>query len=117
MSQLSTHILDTAKGKPAEGVTIILLLQQPEDPITAGWRQITRGTTNSDGRVPDLLPENTLLEPGVYRLRFETKDYFEKQAQQTFYPFIEITFTITDTEHYHVPLLLNPFGYSTYRGS
>jgi 5-hydroxyisourate hydrolase len=117
MSQLTTHILDTAKGKPAEGVTVFLFQQDPTDPITAAWRQIAIGTTNSDGRIPDLLQENVVLEDGVYKLKFETKEYFEKQAIQTFYPFIEITFMITGEEHYHVPLLLNPFGYSTYRGS
>lgn len=117
MSQLTTHILDTSRGKPAEGVTITLFLQDPKDPVTVGWRQIAIGTTNSDGRIPDFLSTGTLLEPAVYRMKFDTKEYFEKQAVQTFYPFIEITFTITDGEHYHVPLLLNPFGYSTYRGS
>ncbi len=117
MSQLTTHILDTSAGKPAEGVTIVLLVQEPKDPVTAGWRQIAIGTTNRDGRIPDFLPADKVLEPAVYRLKFETKEYFEKQAIQTFYPFIEITFTVTDGDHYHVPLLLNPFGYSTYRGS
>ncbi|MCY7310499.1 MAG: hydroxyisourate hydrolase [Bacteroidota bacterium] len=117
MSQLTTHVLDTSKGKPAEGITIFLFLQQPEDPVTVGWRQIAIGTTDTDGRIAGFLAEETILEPGVYRLKFETKEYFEKQALVTFYPFVEITFTITGNEHYHVPLLLNPFGYSTYRGS
>ena len=112
MSQLTTHILDTTKGKPAQGVTI-LLFQQHSD----GWKQLTIGTTNADGRIPNLLQKDSILEPGVYKMKFETKEYFEKQGVQTFYPFVEITFTITGSEHYHVPLLLNPFGYSTYRGS
>jgi len=112
MSQLTTHILDTAIGKPAEGVTIVLYQQQEES-----WQQLTLGTTNADGRIPNLLQKDFVLEPGVYKMRFETKPYFEKQAVQTFYPFIEISFTITGNEHYHVPLLLNPFGYTTYRGS
>lgn len=116
MSQVTTHILDTTKGKPVEGVTIVLFQQNPEDPVTTGWRQIAIGTTNIDGRIPDLLQQDAILQPGIYRVRFETKEYFEKQAIQTFYPFIEITFTITGSEHYHIPLLLNPFGYSTYRG-
>lgn len=117
MSQLTTHILDTTKGKPAQGVTIVLFQQDPTDPVTAGWRQIAIGTTNPDGRIPDLLPEEVILEPGIYKMNFETKEYFEKQGIQTFYPYVEITFIITSNEHYHVPLLLNPFGYSTYRGS
>lgn len=117
MSQLTTHILDTTKGKPAQGVTIVLFQQDPTDPVTAAWRQIAIGTTNGDGRIPNLLPKDVLLEPGIYKMNFETKEYFEQQGLQTFYPYVEITFTITSDEHYHVPLLLNPFGYATYRGS
>lgn len=117
MSQLTTHILDTAKGKPAEGITVVLFQLDPADPVTANWRQITLGTTNEDGRIPTLLADDAVLEVGIYRLKFETKEYFDKLGVQTFYPFVEITFTISGNEHYHVPLLLNPFGYSTYRGS
>ena len=119
MSQLTTHILDTTKGKPAQGVTIILFQQLMEDLPAGqtGWKQLTLGTTNEDGRILNLLNKDAILEPGIYKMRFETKEYFDKQQLQTFYPFIEITFTITGNEHYHVPLLLNPFGYSTYRGS
>ena len=117
MSQLTTHILDTTKGKPAQGVTIVLFQQDPADPVTVGWRQIAIGTTNQDGRIPNLLPEDVILEPGIYKMNFETGEYFDKLGVQTFYPYVEITFTITGGEHYHVPLLLNPFGYSTYRGS
>jgi 5-hydroxyisourate hydrolase len=112
MSQLTTHILDTAKGTPAKGVTIVLYRQLEES-----WQQLALGTTNADGRIPNLLQKDFVLEPGVYKMRFETKPYFEKQAVRTFYPFIEISFTITGNEHYHVPLLVNPFGYTTYRGS
>jgi 5-hydroxyisourate hydrolase len=112
MSQLTTHILDTTKGKPAEGVRVILFQQEQNS-----WKQISTGITNKDGRVPDLLNKDMLLQPGLYKLKFETKDYFDKQGVQTFYPFIEITVIITGSEHYHVPLLLNPFGYSTYKGS
>lgn len=112
MSQLTTHILDTTKGKPAEGVSIILFQQD-----NVSWKQHTTGITNADGRIANLLQKDVILEPGVYKIKFETKEYFEKQGVQTFYPFVEITFTITGNEHYHVPLLLNPFGYSTYRGS
>ena len=112
MSQLTTHILDTTKGKPAQGVAIVLFQQHTDE-----WREITAGTTNADGRIPNLLKKDVLLEPGIYKLRFGTKEYFGNQGIQTFYPFVEITFTITGNEHYHVPLLLAPFGYSTYRGS
>ena len=112
MSQLTTHILDTSKGKPAAGVQIILFQQSNDD-----WKEIARGTTNNDGRIPDLLPEEMELLHTVYKIRFETKSYFDHQNVATFYPFVEVAFEITSSDHYHVPLLLNPFGYSTYRGS
>ena len=112
MAQLTTHILDTSKGKPAEEVTVVLFQQQGDN-----WKQFALGSTNSDGRVDELLKDDVVLEPGIYRLRFDTKTYFEKQGAGTLYPFVEITFSITGPEHYHIPLLLNPFGYTTYRGS
>ena len=112
MSQLTTHILDTTKGKPAAGVSIILYLYKKEE-----WVKISKGVTNDDGRIPDLLDKRTVMELGTYKLRFETQSYFNQQAVKSFYPFVEIVFEITTPEHYHVPLLLNPFGYSTYRGS
>jgi 5-hydroxyisourate hydrolase len=112
MSQLTTHILDTTKGKPVPGVTIILYHGENDE-----WTEMTRGITNADGRLIDLLKKEALLEKGIYKMRFETKDYFDKHQTATFYPYIEIVFDVTTNEHYHVPLLLNPFGYSTYRGS
>jgi len=112
MSQITTHILDTTRGKPAQGVTIVLYAQQAES-----WWELARGTTNQDGRVANLLPQEQLLALGIYKLTFHTQEYFEQQATATFYPFVEIVFTVSTPEHYHVPLLLNPFGYSTYRGS
>jgi 5-hydroxyisourate hydrolase len=112
MSQLTTHILDTTKGKPAKGVTIILFRDQMDQ-----WKEIAKGITNSDGRITDLLKKDILLSHGTYKIRFETKEYFDKQGIDTFYPYVEIVFDITAKEHYHIPLLLNPYGYSTYRGS
>lgn len=112
MSQITTHILDTSKGKPAAGITIILYSGQ-----TDAWKEIARGITNSDGRIPGLLTGNISLVTGNYKMKFETKEYFTKNNIQTFYPFVEIVFEINTSEHYHIPLLLNPFGYSTYRGS
>lgn len=112
MSQLTTHILDTSKGQPAPGITIILYRSE-----TNAWTELTRGITNADGRIPDLLKKEEILQNGSYKMRFETKDYFNKDNITTFYPYIEIVFIITTSEHYHIPLLLNPFGYSTYRGS
>jgi len=112
MSQLTTHILDTMKGKPAEGISVYLFQQHADE-----WTEVTLASTNPDGRIPNLLQKDVLLEPGVYKMRFDTQPYFERQSLPTFYPFVEITFTITGNEHYHIPLLLSPFGYSTYRGS
>jgi 5-hydroxyisourate hydrolase len=112
MSQLTTHILDTTKGKPAQGVTIVLYQQQNNS-----WKEIAKNVTNADGRIPDLLGKDVLLGFGIYKMKFETAEYFGNQEIQTFYPYVEIIFSITSNEHYHIPLLLNPFGYSTYRGS
>jgi 5-hydroxyisourate hydrolase len=112
MSQLTTHILDTTKGKPASGVTIILYQQKNNS-----WTELAKGITNGDGRIPDLLSKDTILEAGFYKMKFETKSYFDKDRIASFYPYVEIVFDITAKEHYHIPLLLNPFGYSTYRGS
>ncbi|HMK25555.1 MAG TPA: hydroxyisourate hydrolase [Chitinophagaceae bacterium] len=112
MSQLTTHILDTTKGKPAAGVRVSLFQQHNEE-----WKEISIGTTNSDGRVSDLLKKDALLAPGIYKLRFETGEYFDKQGIQSFFPFVEIIFTIASKEHYHIPLLISPHGYNTYRGS
>ncbi|RYY18367.1 MAG: hydroxyisourate hydrolase [Cytophagaceae bacterium] len=112
MSQLTTHILDTTKGQPAAGVAIALHEQAGDD-----WREIARGLTNADGRVPDLLPPTQRLAAGTYKLKFFTREYFEREGTAHFYPFVEICFAVRDDAHYHVPLLLNPFGFSTYRGS
>lgn len=111
MSPITTHILDTSLGKPAAGIEIILFNQNGDS-----WNEIARGITNIDGRVTDLLEKGKLSE-GTYRMRFETKPYFDKAGIRTFYPYVEIFFDIAGGEHYHIPLLLSPFGYSTYRGS
>lgn len=112
MSQLTTHILDTTKGKPADNVSVTLFYEK-----NGGWELITKGHTNQDGRIPGFIPTEQLLEHGTYKLLFEINPYFKSQGIHSFYPFVEIVFTINSSEHYHVPLLLNPFGYSTYRGS
>ena len=112
MSQITTHILDTTRGRPAAGVSITLYHQHDSH-----WTEVAQGITNQDGRIPDLLPKEILLEPGVYKIRFDVKPYFEQQHTKAFYPFVEIVFDVDSAEHYHVPLLLNPYGYSTYRGS
>ncbi|MCW3106642.1 MAG: uraH [Segetibacter sp.] len=111
MIQITTHILDTTKGKPAVGVTIELYAHEND------WIEIAKGVTNKDGRIGDLLPLGEVLPEGMYKMKFLTKEYFDEQSVSTFYPFIEIVFSLSFAEHYHIPLLLNPFGYTTYRGS
>jgi 5-hydroxyisourate hydrolase len=105
MSGISTHVLDTAVGKPAEGVPVRLYFQDQE---------VGAGVTSRDGRCADLLQGGAKLKTGVYRIIFEIAEKFP----DSFYPRVEISFRITDSgAHYHVPLLLSPFGYTTYRGS
>lgn len=112
MSQITTHILDTSLGKPAEGVSVVL-----EQRTEGTWNNIGQGVTDGDGRVGTLLSEDVILDPGVFRLIFNTGDYFNTQSKQCFYPRVVIVFETKDSSHYHVPLLLNPYGYSTYRGA
>ena len=111
---ITTHILDVSKGKPASGVPVTLA-HFAEENI---WHELGSAVSDSDGRVKDLIPVDTNLVAGVYRLTFNTALYFESQKKQGFYPEVTVTFSIDDaTQHYHVPLLLSPFGFSTYRGS
>jgi 5-hydroxyisourate hydrolase len=105
VSGITTHVLDTSRGRPAAGVPVTL-----ERAADAGWQPVGRGTTDADGRVSDLLP--TPVADGRYRLTFDTGAY------SRFYPEVTVTFVVEGgADHYHVPLLLSPFGYSTYRGS
>lgn len=113
MSQITTHILDTSMGKPAANIHILL----EESLGNNNWREISSGYTNNDGRLPNLVEKDKILEKGVYRLTFDTDTYFKNNNINGFYPFVSIVFKIDSGEHYHVPLLLNPYGYSTYRGS
>jgi len=114
MSGITTHVLDTSRGQPAEGVPVRLELESAD----GSWKQIGKGITDVDGRVQDLLPSGFALHSGVYRLVFDTESYFAGQSIEGFYREVSIVFAIRDpAEHYHVPILLSPFGYSTYRGS
>ncbi len=93
-------------------------LRHPGNQKGRTFTELAKGRTNSDGRLPDLLPSSHILQPGTYRLTFDTDSYFTAAGATSFYPLVQITFTITDPgQHYHVPLLLSPYGYSTYRGS
>jgi len=110
---ISTHVLDTALGKPAQGVFVIL--EQLDDdgrPAPVG-----SGTTDENGRITDLLSAGDELDSGVYRLRYATRSYFENAERETFYQEVAVTIRTRSAQHYHVPLLLSPFGYTTYRGS
>ena len=109
---LSTHILDTALGKPAWGVALVLSRETGD-----GWSEVGRGWTDADGRCRTLLGEHALKQ-ATYKLRFETVPYFSTQKINTLYPYVEIVFTVADpSQHYHIPLLLAANGYTTYRGS
>ena len=114
MKRISTHILDMVHGSPAKDVP--LRLEKQSTP--GNWRLLTSTRTNQDGRCPQLLPEGEDLSPGVYRLIFDTKSYYAPQKIETLYPVVEVTFQVQDGEsHFHVPLLLSPNGYTTYRVS
>jgi len=112
MSQITTHVLDVTAGKPGRDIGVRLMNKAGKD-----WQTIAQGITNADGRVSDLLPAGKILMPGIYKIVFETGNYYSEQKLKTFYPSVEILFTVFDDSHYHVPLLISPFGYSTYRGS
>jgi 5-hydroxyisourate hydrolase len=114
MSAITTHVLDIARGRPASGVPISLEARDSD----GSWSPLGRGVTDDDGRLRTLLPAGTPLEARVYRLTFDTGAYFRAQAIEGFYPEASIVFEVRDARaHHHVPLLLSPFGYSTYRGS
>lgn len=111
---ITTHVLDTATGRPARDVPVSLAVW------TAGgtWQELGKGVTDADGRNRHLLPEGSIREKGRYRMRFETEPYFQAQGIDGFYPYVEVVFDLREPDqHYHVPLLLSPYGFSTYRGS
>jgi 5-hydroxyisourate hydrolase len=107
---ISTHVLDTSSGLPAVDVAVTLERQDGGE-----WRAVSRAATDADGRVRELVTERAA---GTYRLTFGVDRYFSARGQETFYPFVTVVFTIRNPgEHHHVPLLVSPFSYSTYRGS
>lgn len=113
--QLSTHILDINKGRPASNVDIELYKMNS---TTKDWVQIAKSVTDENGRVKDFLPiKAASANKGLYKLKFHVRPYFDRINTQSFYPFIEVSFELNDDEHYHVPITLSPYGYSTYRGS
>lgn len=114
MSAITTHVLDTSRGRPAAGVGVVLERSTSHDT----WSVVGRGDTDGEGRQRGLMADGVPLLAGLYRLTFDTRRYFEGLGVRPFFPTIAVTFeTAAGESHYHVPLLLNPFGYSTYRGT
>lgn len=112
--RLSSHILDIQLGRPATGVKISLSKQNSD----LSWTVVDEKTTDANGRVKDFLPEEAGADlRGVYKLTYHVAPYFASHGQDSFYPFVEVVFEIKDHSHYHVPITLSPYGYSTYRGS
>lgn len=110
-SHITTHVLDSVTGRPAAAISVVL-----EQHTHGGWREVATAQTDADGRVSELGPE--AVAAGRYRITFDTGSYFAARDQATFYPHVTIVFELDDeSAHYHVPLLLSPFAYSTYRGS
>jgi 5-hydroxyisourate hydrolase len=109
---ITTHVLDTSIGRP--GAAIAVELERVEGGV---WHLVGGGITDNDGRLRTLTPEGP-VQPGTYRIRFQTGPYFAARQTDGFFPLVEIQFTVVDgAQHYHVPLLLSPYGFSTYRGS
>ena len=115
MSLITTHVLDISRGRPAAGIAVLLDVR---DDRGGGWRTLGQGVTDADGRLRDLLATKHRLVAGLYRLSFEVGPYFQAVGMECFFPIVAITFEVREpSEHHHVPLLVSPFGYSTYRGS
>jgi 5-hydroxyisourate hydrolase len=113
MSGITTHVLDIARGRPAAGVPVTL-----EAKGEGGWAVVGRGTTDADGRLRDLAPSDFVLSEGEYRLTFDAGVYFDASGADGFYKEVLVSFVVRDAAaHHHVPLLLSPYGYTTYRGS
>lgn len=114
MSAITTHVLDTAQGSPASGVPVLLEMRAED----GGWQTLGRGVTDTDGRLKTLLAPGHIPSAGAYRLTFDTAAYFASRGMPSFYMEVVVAFVVEDAaQHYHVPLLLSPYGYSTYRGS
>jgi 5-hydroxyisourate hydrolase len=114
MTRISTHVLDTARGRPAKNVPVRLERRE----ASGNWLLLGAGRTDQDGRCGQLLPDDKVLPVGHYRLAFDTASYFAAEKIDGLYPLVEVTFQVRDGEScFHIPLLLSPNGYTTYRGS
>jgi 5-hydroxyisourate hydrolase len=113
LSGVSTHVLDTARGRPATGISVSLEVRAGDN-----WTCIASAATDENGRAGNLIPSAVPFQRGTYRLRFDAAAYFRAQGIETLYSEVSVTFEVRNPgEHYHVPLLLSPWGYTTYRGS
>ncbi len=111
---ITTHVLDMSRGRPASGVSVVLEARAG----TRDWKILGKGQTDSDGRLRNILPAGERLVAGAYRLTFDLAAYYRPQSVESFFSEAIVVFTVRDpTQHYHVPLLLSPYGYTTYRGS
>lgn len=112
-SPLTTHVLDTSRGEPAHGLALTVYRLNGDDEVV-----VSNGACDSNGRVSSLVCDQSMWDTGLYKIRFNTADYFTSKGDECFYPYCDITFIVKDIKaHYHVPLLISPFGYTTYRGS
>ncbi|EIW87010.1 transthyretin [Coniophora puteana RWD-64-598 SS2] len=126
-SPITCHVLDTSQGKPAAGIEVILQKHEERPGDASVFRPFAASETDADGRCSTLLPprgsedakaKNKEVTPGIYKIVFRTKSYFDKLNVKCFYPYVEIVFEIAnEDEHYHIPLLISPYSYTTYRGS
>ena len=110
MSQVTAHVLDTSRGKPAWGVAVFFYQKVADD-----WIMYAKGISNSSGRVNNILSDDLELPLGTYKITFDVLHYFDTTDTECFYPIVEITFDVKTVDHYHIALLISPFGYSTYR--
>jgi 5-hydroxyisourate hydrolase len=110
---LSVHVLNLENGLPSANVKVVLEAQQNNQ-----WTEISSGTTDEQGRISDLYPKDSALQKGIYKVTFKTGDWFRQKNQRSFFPEVPVVFVIDGSlEHYHIPLLISPYGYSTYRGN
>jgi 5-hydroxyisourate hydrolase len=114
VKRISTHVLDVSLGRPAKNIPVTLHKRE----ANGNWLSLCVSQTGEDGRCSQLLPENETLAAGTYRLTFDTANYFIGRKMETLFPFVEIVFQVREGEsEFHIPLLLSPYGYTTYRGS
>ena len=110
---LSVHVLNLENGLPSAGVSVTL-----EQHVGDHWQSLAEGVTNQQGRIAELFPANQAMKPGEYRVVFKTGDYYKKANRETFFPEVPVIFEVKQADqHYHIPLLLSPYGFSTYRGN